>query len=330
MFPPFAYVRAKDLNDAVDRLARGNAQVHAGGTDLLGCLHDGVFETDTVVSLADVEGLTGVRERDDGGLAIGAMTTITDIVEHPLINQRYPGLTQAASEVASPQLRNQGTLGGNLCQKPRCWYYRGDFHCLRKGGSKCFAVTGESQYHCIFGGANCFIVHPSDTAPALVALDADLKIAGPNGARRLPVAELHMPPAKDPTRETVLAPGELIVEVHLPAPPEGLYTSYRKIRTRRAWDFAIAGCALALHMDGDTVRDCRIVLSGAAPVPWRSNEAEQALRGKRLDDAVIREAAAAAVANAEPMSKNGYKVPLFRNMLVEELEKAKKDKGASG
>ncbi len=257
--------------------------MHAGGTDLLGCLHDGVFETQTVVSLTGVEGLGGVRERDDGGVTIGAMTTIAHLTENPLIQQRYPGLAQAAGEVASPQLRNQGTLGGNLCQKPRCWYYRGDFHCLRKGGYKCFALTGENQFHCIFGGANCYIVHPSDPAPALVALDADLKVVGPKGTRRLAVADLHMPPDKNPTRETTLAPGEVIVEVRLPPPPQGLYNSYRKIRTRRAWDFAIAGCALALRMDGDTVRDCPrgAVRCGTHPVAFARDRACAARQAPR-------------------------------------------------
>ena len=321
MFPPFAYERPARLEDAVDTLAAGDARVHAGGTDLLGCLRDGVFATATVVSLAGVKGLRGIRETSRGGLAIGAMTTITEVAESAVIGERYPALAQAAAEVASPQLRNQGTLGGNLCQKPRCWYYRGDFPCLRKGGSTCYAVAGENQYHAIMGGGGCFIVHPSDTAPALVALDAEVVIEGPGGARRLPVAELHMPPAEDPTRETRLAAGEVITEVRIPAPAEGLRSSFRKVRTRRSWDFAIAGCALALVMEEGTVRDCRVVLAAAAPVPWRSRDAEKALRGRRLDDDRIRAAAEAAMAAAGPMSGNAYKVPLFKGVLMEELER---------
>ncbi len=322
MFAAFGYAKPKHLQDALTRLASGNAQVHAGGTDLLGCLRDHVFLVDTLVSLSSIDGLSGVRQTEDDGLSIGAMTTITEIAEHPEIRRRYPGLAQAAAEVGSPQLRHQGTLGGNLCQKPRCWYYRGDFNCLRKGGYKCFAINGENQYHCIFGGANCFIVHPSDTAPALVSLDAEVKVAGPRRARRLPVAELHMPPAENPTRETVLEPGEIIVEIRVPPPAEELYSTYRKIRTRRSWDFAIAGCALALAMDGKTVLDCRVVLSGAAPIPWRSRETEAAIRGQQLDETVIAQASEAGVANAQPMSKNGYKIPLFKGMMEEELRKA--------
>lgn len=323
MTTPFSYVRPRSVADVISSLEAEGATIHAGGTDLLGCLRDGVYAVDTVVSLGDVEGLAGVRELKDGGLAVGAMTTITALAGHPTVAGRYPGLAQAAAAVASPQLRHQGTVGGNLCQKPRCWYYRGDFPCLRKGGYKCFAVNGENQHHAILGGAQCFIVHPSDLAPALMALDAAAIIDGPAGTRRVAVADLHVAPAEDPTRETVLEPGEVITEVRIPAPPEGLYNSYRKIRTRRSWDFAIAGCALALTLDGDTVRQARVVLAAAAPVPWRSTAAEDVLRGNPLDDAHIRDAAEAAMADAVPMTHNAYKVPLFKGMLIEELAKAR-------
>ncbi len=319
MFPAFAYARPQHLQDAVAQLVEGKAMLHAGGTDLLGCLRDEVFTTDTVVSLAGIEGLNRISQRDDGGLIIGALTTLTAIAEHPTVKQRYPGLAAAAAAVGSPQLRNQGTLAGNLCQKPRCWYYRGDFPCLRKGGHKCYAVNGDNRYHCIFGGANCFIVHPSDTAPALASLDAEVRVIGPQGARRIAVADLHMDPADNPTRETVLEQGEIIVQIDIPAPAAGLYSRYRKIRTRQAWDFAIAGCALALQMDGNTVGDCRVFLAGAAPIPWRSQATEAVLRGQELTPALIEQAAAASVANAVPMTANGYKVPLFKGMLIEEL-----------
>jgi xanthine dehydrogenase YagS FAD-binding subunit len=319
MFPAFAYVRPDTLPEAVDRLARGDAHLLAGGTDLLGCLRDGVYPVDALVSLSALQGLDGIAAREDGGLAIGAMATLSRVAEHPDIAHRYAALAQAAGEVGSPQLRNQGTLGGNLCQKPRCWYYRGDFHCLRKGGSHCYALAGENPYHCILGGNGCYIVHPSDTAAALVAFDAQVTIVGPRGTRHIPVADLHMPPAKDPTRETVLEPGEVVVQVTLPPPAQGLRSRYRKVRARRAWDFAVAGCALALAMDGDTVRDCRVVLSAAAPIPWRARQAEGALRGQVLDDPTIRRAARAAVADATPMSGNAYKLPLFRGLLEEEL-----------
>lgn len=327
MLAPFSYTRPQKLEDASDALSDANAALHAGGTDLLGCLRDEVFSVDTVVSLAGIEGLAGISDGRDGSMVIGAMTTISDVARNEAVRRHFAGLAQAAGEVASPQLRNQGTLGGNLCQKPRCWYYRGDFHCLRKGGDLCYAVQGENQFHCIFGGSGCFIVHPSDTAPALVALQAEVHITGPKGKRRLPVAELIMPPDDDPTRETRLEPGEIISRIRIPAAAKGTYSSYRKIRTRRSWDFAIAGCALALQMEQDEVADCRIVLAAAAPVPWRSTAAEEELRGKVLDDESIRAAAKAAVADATPLSANAYKIPLFEGMLIEELGKARSRAG---
>jgi xanthine dehydrogenase YagS FAD-binding subunit len=322
MFPNFAYVRPRTLEQAVEQLFAEGGRIHAGGTDLLGCLRDGVFGAERVVSLSGLEGLRGLEETAEGGLRIGALTTITEIAESGLVAGKYPGLAQGAAEVASPQLRNQGTLGGNLCQKPRCWYYRGEFDCLRKGGPKCYAVAGENQFHCILGGAGCYIVHPSDTAPILAALGAEARVAGPGGKRRLPVAELHMPPSRDPRRETVLEPGEILTEVVVPRPPSGLYTSYRKVRARRAWDFALAGVALALVFDGESVSRARVVLSGAAPVPWRSKEAEAVVQGARITPEKARKAGEAAMRNASPMSGNGYKISLFQGAIAEELLKA--------
>ncbi len=323
MLPQFSYVRPATIDQAVSHLQTGDAAVHAGGTDLLGCLRERIIGSSKIVSISGLQGLADIKETQDGGISIGAMTTISDIASSPLILKKYPGLAQGASEVASPQLRNQGTLGGNLCQKPRCWYYRGEFHCLRKGGNKCFAMNGENQFHAIFGHDHiCAITHPSDTAPALVALGASVKVVGPKGKRSLPVEGLYVLPADDVQAETVLQQGEIITGIVVPAPPRGLYSSYRKIRARRAWDFALAGVALALIMNGDQVAQANIVLSGAAPVPWRSTEAEQVLTGKSLSPETIGKAARAAVATATPLDKNGYKVDMFHGVLIEELSKA--------
>jgi xanthine dehydrogenase YagS FAD-binding subunit len=320
MLPPFAYSRPSTLKDAVRRLAEKGAYVHAGGTDLLGCLRENLFDVGQVVSISALPGLTGIAETADGGLRIGALTTISAVAAHPLIRKRYPGLAAGAAAVASPQLRHQGTIGGNLCQKPRCWYYRGEFDCLRKGGDTCFAAEGENQFHAIFGSDDiCFFVHPSDTAPNLVALEAQVEIAGPGGARRLAVSELHVLPAQDVERETWLEPGEIITAVQLPPPPSGLRSSYRKVRARRAWDFALAGLALALQFDGERVTDGRVVLSGAAPVPWRSRPVEAAIRGRALNGDTIAAAARAVVQDAQPLEKNAYKLPLFRGVVEEEL-----------
>jgi len=323
MFAPFAYAKPETMNEAVKLLAEANAAPHAGGTDLLGCMRDHIYLVDKVVSLSGLKPkLSGIRKTGDGGLAIGALTTITEIAESPLVRGAFPGLAQAAKAVASPQLRNQGTIGGNLCQKPRCWYYRGEFDCIRKGGPVCYAVDGENQFHCIFGGNACYIVHPSDPAPMLLALDARVHVAGPRVERFVAMEGFHVPPGDDPTRDTVLEPGEMVTEIFIPPPPRGLYTAYRKVRTRRSWDFAIAGTALSLAMDGGVVRDARVVFSGVAPVPWRSRAVEDVIKGSRLDDATIWKAAAAGLEDARPMSGNGYKVPLLKGVLREELAKA--------
>jgi len=319
MMPAFQYVRVPSLEEGIKHLSSGDARVHAGGTDLLGCLRDKVFTAEKAVSISSIQELKGIRE-ERGGLRIGALSTITQVAESPLVKKLYPGLSRAALEVGSPQLRAQGTIGGNICQKPRCWYYRGDFHCIRKGGDRCFAFGGENQYHCIFGGAGCFIVHPSDTAPALSAFQATVRITGPKGSRSVPIDQFFVPPAIDPWKETVLEPEEIVTEILIPAPPPGLRSSYRKVRARQSWDFALAGVALALRFDGARVSEAHVWLSGAAPVPWRSKEVEQEILGKQLDEKTIARAGEVAVKNAEPLTKNGYKVPLFRAVIEEELE----------
>jgi xanthine dehydrogenase YagS FAD-binding subunit len=320
MLPNFSYVRAESLEEAFEQLSSDGSRIHAGGTDLLGCLRDRVFGAGKLVSISRIKELHGVRETADGGLRIGALTTITEVAQSSLIQERYTALARGASEVASPQLRNQGTIGGNLCQKPRCWYYRGEFHCLRKGGKLCYAAAGENQFHCILGGHRCFIVHPSDTAPALIALDARVVIAGPKSSRAVSVEEFFVLPVQDVGRETILEPDEIVTEIILPPPMEGLRSSYRKVRARRSWDFSIAGVALALKFDGDKVARVRVALSGAAPVPWRSKEVEDAITGRKLDEKTIAAAAEAVVSRARPLKQNGYKIPLFKGLIEEELQ----------
>jgi xanthine dehydrogenase YagS FAD-binding subunit len=247
------------------------------------------------------------------------MTTLSEVAAHPDIVERYLTLAQGAAAAASPQLRNQGTIGGNICQRPRCWYFRGDFHCARKGGEKCFAVEGENQYHCIFGGDVCFIVHPSDTAPALVALEAVVRIVGPDGARSVPAEKFFTLPGTDYTRENVLVKGEVVTEIVIPPQPRGTRGTYRKVRARGSWDFALTGAAVVVTVAGGSVERARIVLSGVAPAPWRVPEAERAVVGKRITARTARSAAAAAVKGAQPLSDNGYKVQLLRGTVEEAL-----------
>jgi xanthine dehydrogenase YagS FAD-binding subunit len=321
MMPSFEYTRARSVDDAIALLSAPNARIHAGGTDLLGCLRERIFPVGRVVALKNLHDLSGITE-NSGGVHVGALTTIRQLAASPTIANLFPGLAMAAGEVASPQLRNQGTVGGNLCQKPRCWYYRGDFNCLRKGGNDCFAINGENRFHCIVGGDNCYMVHPSDVAPMLMALGASVTVKGPKGTRRIPIENLHVRPADDPRRETVLDVNEIITEAVIPRPSPRHYSYYRKIRARRSWDFALAGIALSLQFDGPRVAAARVVLSGAAPFPWRSREVEEAITGRNLDDRTIANAASVVMKQATPLSQNAYKIRLFEAAIEEELKRA--------
>jgi xanthine dehydrogenase YagS FAD-binding subunit len=323
MLPNFSYVRPTSLADAVEQLGKPGARAHAGGTDLVGCLRDRVFDARLVVSLSRVPDLRGITAAPDGALRIGALTTIAEVAAHPLVKGRYAALASAAGLVASPQIRNQGTIGGNLCQRPRCWYFRGDFDCARKGGQTCYAMAGENQQHAIFGASTCLAVHPSDTATALVALGAQAAIAGRGGSRRVPLESFFLLPEEDMTKENVLQPGEVLTEIVVPAPPAGFVSAYRKVRTRGAFDFALAALAVGLSFRQGRVESPRIVLGAAALKPWRASDAEKALAGAKLDAKTITAAANAAVKGAIPLEQNEYKIPMFRGLVQEVLERLK-------
>lgn len=319
MLAKFSYQRVVSIQEATEAAGRPEARILAGGTDLLGCLRDGVFQANRLVSLNHIKELKGIRPRPRGGWRIGALTTLTEVAEQQQIAESYPVLAQAAASVATPQLRNQGTLGGNLCQRPRCWYFRGQFQCRRKGGATCFAEAGQSQYHAIFGASQCYMVHPSDTAAALVALDAKVSISGRRGARLLPLSSFFVLPKDSLVKENVLQPGEVVTEILLDAPPAGARSTYRKVRERASFDFALAGAAIVVVMAEGQVKTARVVLSGVAPAPWRSTEAEKAILGKPLDAAAVAAAAEAAIQGAMPLADNGYKVPLVRGIVEEAL-----------
>jgi xanthine dehydrogenase YagS FAD-binding subunit len=319
MLQKFSYKKAASIQEAVSAAARPGARILAGGTDLLGCLRDGVFTAETVVSVAGIPELKGIGPRTGGGLRIGALTTLAEIAGSQQVRESYRALAEAAAAVASPQLRNQGTIGGNLCQRPRCWYFRGDFHCLRKGGETCFAETGQNQFHAILGWNRCYIVHPSDTAAALVALAARVTIAGPKGRRTIPLESFFVLPEVSILKENVLQPGEVVTEVLVDAPQPGTRSTYRKVRERGAFDFALAGAAIAVTLQEGKVRTARVVLSGVAPAPWRSAEAEKALAGQPLNAATVEAAALAAVKDAVALENNNYKIALTRGILEETL-----------
>jgi xanthine dehydrogenase YagS FAD-binding subunit len=312
----FEYVNVKELRSVPQLLTDSydEAVVIAGGTDLLDQLKERLIRPKRLVNL---KGISGLKYIENGsGLRIGALTTIAEIASNSKIRDRYKVLADAARSVATPQLRNMGTLGGNLCQRPRCWYFRGsEFPCLKKGGARCYAATGRNKYHAIFGGGPSYIVHPSDTAPALMALGAKVTILGPDGSREVLLEDFFQLPGENLRRENILKPNEIITEVSVPQPKPGTRSIYLKFREKDSFDFAMSSVAAVLVMDGDMVREASVVLGGVAPIPWRSREAEKALEGKRITEDVAAAAAEAALAKAQPMRENAYKVPLTKALL---------------
>ena len=293
-----------------------DARVMGGGTDLLGEIKEGTIGPDVVIDLKALPGLAYVRKEVDG-IATGACTTVADLAEDPLIAQDYSALREAAMVVASPQLRNMGTVGGNLCQRPRCWYYRDAATvCNKKGGSQCFAEQGRNKYHAIFGGGLCWAVYPSDLAPALIALGASAVIASAQGERTIPLAEFYAPPIVNVRKESILGRQDVLTEVRIPAPKKGDRSAYLKFTERGAWDFAVVSAAVRATFDGRSVADIRIVCGGVAPVPWRLKAAEDALRGRTVTESSAAQAAARAAADARPLAENGYKVDILKAVVA--------------
>ena len=318
----FQFFQPNSVDEAVSLLAsRPDVSLPiAGGSDLLSEMKDGVVSPERLVSLASLDELKGISQTSNG-TTLGAMTTIAEIAESEVIRAGYTALAQAAAGLATPQIRNVGTLGGNLNQRPRCWYYRHPLSvCLKKGGDRCFALEGSSKYLCITGGDRCYIVHPSDTAVALAAFDAEIEIAGPTGMRVLPIEEFFAGPGRDITKENVLAPGEIVTRVYLPpVDGEGQVASskslYLKAREREAGDFALVSVAAVLRLDGAGIREARVVLGGVAPIPYRSRQVEDYLTGMEAPEVDPVVAGGTAVPDARPMADNRYKVSLASNMV---------------
>jgi xanthine dehydrogenase YagS FAD-binding subunit len=321
----FAFVEPQSVEAASRILARekDKARVLAGGVDLLGEMKDHLVSPSTVVNLKTVPGLDGVRFEADGTLRLGALATLAAVAGHARIRRDYPAIAEAAASVGSPEIRNVGTVGGNLCQRPRCWYYRSALHpCLKKGGEVCFTTTGESRYNAILGGGPSYIVHPSDLAPALIACDARITVAGPNGTKDLPVERFYVPPSIRLDHETILTAGEIVTEVVVPASASaaaGWRGTYLKFKEKDSFDFALSAVAAAVRMAGRDCADARIVLGGVAPIPWRAPQAEKAITGAPIDAAAAGRAAAAAVQGSEPLAHNGYKVALTRALVERAL-----------
>lgn len=285
------------------------AAIAGGGSDLLGLMKERLIAPDVVVRLAAMKDMAAVRS-GRAGLTIGGQITLKSLSEHADVRRRYTSLAEAAASVATPQIRNVGTLAGNVNQRPWCWYYRNGFKCFKNGGNTCYSAGGENHFHAIFGGGPSFIVHPSDTAVALAAHDAKFRVVGPAGERTLAAADYFTLPTVRPAHENALQDDEMLVSVELPPPSERQRSTYIKIMDREAWTHAVVSVAAVMEMDGRTCRSARLVLGGVAPVPWRVPDAERLLVGKEVTPAVIEEVAAAAVAGARPLAHNAYKVPL--------------------
>ena len=320
MMNNFSYSRPKTLADAASQLAKepAKAAVLAGGTDLLGEMKDALATPEILVPIRHLPDLQGITATS-GGLRIGAAALLADVVEHATVQERAPLLAMAAGKIGTPQIRNMGTIGGNLCQRPRCWYYRNNFPCYKHGGTTCFSAAGENDYHAILDGGPSYIVHPSDSAPALVALGATVHISSGTKTRTIPIDQFFVTPKQDPRRENVLQPGEILTAIDVPTAPVGSKAVYVKEMVREIWDFALCSVAAMVTVKAGVVADARIVLGGVAPVPYRARKAEAALVGKPLNEASAAAAGLAAVDGAKPLSKNGYKVPLTQAVVKRAL-----------
>lgn len=287
----------------------------AGGTDLLAEIKDEIIGPEVVVDLKSIPDLSYIK-KEKNGVRIGALTSLARLAEDTLIKKAYPALHEAANSVASPQLRNMGTAGGNLCQRPRCWYYRDPLvNCRKKGGNRCFAFRGKNKYHAILGGGLCYIVHPSDLAPTLIALDAEISINSPKGDKTIPLANFYILPKVNVRKENILEPNEVLREIKIPLVKKGEKSTYSKFIERGAWDFAIASAAVKGTVSGDTFRDIKIVLGGVAPIPWRLAKTENIIKGKKVTEDLVREAAREALKEAKPLEENGYKKELAEIVL---------------
>ena len=313
MINQFAYSRASSSEDADQKLAAAGAAPLGGGTDLVVCIREHLARPDSLVDLTRIPEGQGVTELPDGGLRIGGSARLAYLARQPLVRDRFSALAQACESVGTPALRTMGTIAGNLCQRPRCWYLRSGFACHKNGGDSCPAASGENRYHAILGGGPCYIVHPSDPAVALTALEAEVEVRGTGGVvRRVPIAEFYVLPGERLDGETVLGHGEYVSAVEIPGGSAGGVQMYEKVMQRAGWDFALVSLAAVRRRDGDV----RLVLGGVAPKPWRVSESVEedvAVGGLSEDDAAM--LAERALYDARPLAKNGYKVEMAAAVL---------------
>ncbi len=309
------HLNARTIDEAVFALNKygKDAKIVAGGTDVVGLIKDRVIGPKVLVNIKTIPGLAGINE-DIEGIRLGVLTTLRDIESSLMIREKYKILADAAHSVGSPQLRNMGTLGGNLCQDVRCWYYRRSrvtgksFSCYRKGGKRCYAIAGENAEHAIIGGKKCFAVCPSDLATALLALNAQVRMVGPNNERTVPIENFYT------VLGNIMKPNEMITEIWIPVREPNTKQRYSKFRLRKAIDFALSSVAVAITIKAGVVSNIRIAFGGVAPVPYRALKAEEILEGKIITESLVEQAVKAALSTASPLSKNSYKVVIMEKL----------------
>ena len=329
VMPAFELFQPATIDDALNLLDKhgSEAWVMAGGLDSFDWLKDRIKRPSVVVDLSQIKELTGVKEWN-GGIEIGAMTTLTDVVRNPIVKEKFSILATGAESAASPQIRNQGTIGGNVSQDTRCWYYRSGWKCYRAGGNTCFAdtPTAINREHAIMGASRCVAVNPSDSAPALIALDAKMVIRNKSGERVVDAENYFIGPALDIRRMTVLMPGDLLVAIRIPSTWAGAKFYFEKVRDRPVWDFPLVNIAAAMKVNGDNIESIRMAVNGVAAHPVRLTAVEASLVGKPRNAASADAAGQLAIQGAEPLRHNGYKVPLMRNLVkraIRGVEEAK-------
>ena len=317
----FVLLPVRSLAEAARESAKPDSLLKAGGVDVLDRLKEGLDSPARIISISHIPGHDGIAVGSP--TRIGALATLSKIASDGALQKTYPALAHAAGEAATPQIRNMATLGGNLCQRPRCWYYRSaEFDCRKKGGKECFALEGENRFHAIFDTNTCCCVHPSATGTALLAYGASVETVGPRGKRTIPIEQFFTLPTADVQRENVLGAGEIIETVVLPAPSPGSRSVYKKLKEKESFDWPLVEACVNLTIEGGAIRSARIILGSVSPVPRRAREAEALLIGARANTELIAKAAEAAVAGATPLAQNAYKVRMARVMVERALKEA--------
>ncbi|MBK7104133.1 MAG: xanthine dehydrogenase family protein subunit M [Ignavibacteriae bacterium] len=311
----FEYMQPENIASAAKYLQKNNDSIlYAGGTDVLGLIKDDIFSPKQLVNLKNIKSLSYIKLDDKEGLIIGALTKLSEIEKSEIVKKEFNLLYQAVKEIATLQLRNVGTIGGNICQRPRCFYFRGDFDCIRKGGDTCFAVTGNNKYHCIVGGGPCYIVHPSDSAVALLALNAKFKISDGKSEKVIPTKDFFVLPNVNDQKENILKDGEILTEIIIPKTSNKI-SKYIKVKERGAWDFALVSIAGAFEIENNIIKSGKITFGGVAPIPWEEEKVNAALSNFNIDENNIEKLSSLAFTKSEALEMNSYKIQLAKNLV---------------